>query len=61
MNLGFELAGRFVSERRVFAVGVVVTFDVFEDFGPGVSGVTCFCRVFIIVIFYIRILFQKGK
>ena len=39
MDLGLELARGFVSDGRVFAVGVVVTFDVFEDFGAGVAGV----------------------
>ena len=37
--MGFELVRGFVSDRRVFAVGVVVTFDVFEDFSAGVAGV----------------------
>jgi len=39
VDLGFELVWSFVSDRRVFAVGIVVAFDVFEDFGAGVSGV----------------------
>jgi len=38
-KLGFELVGGFVSDRRVFAVGVVVTLDVFEDFDASVVGV----------------------
>ena len=37
--MGLELARGFVAEGRVFAVGVVVTFDVIEDFGLGVVGV----------------------
>ena len=39
MDLGFELVRGFVADRRVFAVGVVVTLDVFKDFGASVGGV----------------------
>ena len=37
--MGLELARGFIAEGRVFAVGVIVTFDVIEDFGLGVAGV----------------------
>ena len=39
MDLSLELDGGFVSDGGVFAVGVVVTFDVLEDFDAGVVGV----------------------
>lgn len=38
MEFDLKLARRLVSESRVFAVGIVVTFDVFEDFCPCVPG-----------------------
>ena len=37
--MSFELVWGFVTDRRVFAVGVVVAFDVVEDFETSVSGV----------------------
>ena len=37
--MGLELARGFVAEGRVLAVGVVVAFDVIEDFGSGVVGI----------------------
>ena len=37
--MGLELARGFVAKGRVFAMGVVVTFDVIEDLGVGICGV----------------------
>jgi hypothetical protein len=38
VDLSFELARGFVPDGRVFAVSVVVAFDVFEHFGSGIAG-----------------------
>src|SRR5215208_4590452 len=37
--MSFELSRSSIPDRGVFAVGVVVTVDVFEDLGAGVAGV----------------------
>ena len=39
MDLCLELGWGVVPDGRVFAVGIVVAFDVLEDFGASVAGV----------------------
>jgi hypothetical protein len=39
MGLGFELVGGEVSEGVVFALMIVVAFDVFEEFQPSIRGI----------------------
>ena len=39
MGLGFELVGGEVSESGVFALMIVVAFDVFEEFQPSIRGI----------------------
>ena len=39
MGLGFELVGGEVSESGMFALMIVVAFDVFEEFQPSIRGI----------------------
>ena len=45
VKLGLKLARGLVSDGRVFALGVVVAFDVIEDFN---SSVPCILEAFIL-------------